>query len=101
MKKWNTLVIIMSVILLLAAIIHRFQLGAPDSAYTKSVLVQVEWICLLALFLLNAISLLIGIGYAFIRKWGNAGQSILFSGVSIILIVSAFIIDAPTLIYMT
>ncbi len=86
-------------ILVMAAGLHRLQLGTPS--YSSSPLIQVEMILMLLVALLVFVHLLSAVVLLFKRRW----RRLLIAGINTVAGIAAWLaamsIDAPTLIYMT
>ncbi len=86
--------------LVLAAGLHRLQLGSPNS-YRSSPLIPVEMILMLLVILLELAYLLSAMVLLVTRRW----RQLLIAGINMVVGLGAWLaamaIDAPTLIYMT
>ena len=86
--------------LLLAAIMHRFQID-DKRVYVASSLINIEFVFLLSMIVLSIVILMIAIVFIG-RKQGK--KALIASGLFIeywVVIVGAVIIDMPTLLHIT
>ncbi|MCD4688866.1 MAG: hypothetical protein K8R55_05975 [Desulfuromonadaceae bacterium] len=92
--------VIVGVTLLLAATLHRWQIGGPH--YTKSPLIPIEFI----LVIVQACVILFyhpgsAIALAIKKEWGSSLIMLIAALLGFVLLIIAFLVDAPTLLYVT
>ncbi|MDP2305513.1 MAG: hypothetical protein Q8P18_05755 [Pseudomonadota bacterium] len=81
------------------AAVHR--VGLHSAAYTTSPLVSIEVILALVTMFALVAQLPVHVAFIVLRRWRWLGASLLGWACGLGLLVAAFAIDAPTLLYMT
>ena len=100
-QKWNIAVILVSIILLVSATVHRGQLDVSRQEYVESLLIPVEMLSMMAIFLMTLVNFILLIKHLIKRQWKKLFITVGVMAFSIVLLSISMHIDAPTLIYMT
>ena len=101
-EKRNIATLISSLLLLIIAFLHKGQLNVgSSSAYTNSIYIPLEMILMTITGILILTAVFFVIADLLKKNW----RKLLFTGavllISIIFLVIAMIVDAPTLLYIT
>ena len=100
-QKWNIAVILVSIILLVSATVHRGQLDLSRQEYVESLLIPIEMLSMISIFLMNLVNFILLIKHLIKRQWKKLFITIGVMAFSIALLIISMQIDAPTLVYMT
>lgn len=96
---FSILTALSSVALLICSILHKNQLDSQ--LYTQSVFIDIEFKLIILLILLNLINIINIYRFANESKHKPLILCVSAGACSVISIILSFIIDAPTLLYMT
>ncbi len=100
-QKLNISIVILTFVLLVSAHAHRLQMNDTAQQYTKSVLIQFEFITLISLFILYFVNSMCLFRHLVKKELTELYMLLGISCGSFFIVVVAMVIDAPTLIYMT
>jgi len=100
-NKYYCIVIIITLILLISASIHRIQMNISEDLYRSNILIPIEMFSLVIIFIFTLVNVIILIVNLIKRKWKRALIALCVIIISFVLMVVSMQIDAPTLIYMT
>lgn len=100
-QKWNIAVILVSIILLSSAILHRDQLDVSRQDYVDSLFRPMVIFSMLSILFMNLVNFILLIKHLIQRQWKKLFITIGVMAFSIVLLSIAMQVDAPTLIYMT
>ena len=100
-QKWNIAVVLISIILLISATVHRGQLDLSRQEYIESLIIPIEMLSMMAIFLMTLVNFILLIKHLIKRQWKKLFITMGVMAFSTVLLIIAMHIDAPTLIYMT
>ena len=99
--KWNTIVILILLVLLISSILHRLQFNAPDHQYTQSILINFEMLSAILIILMTIVNGILFFKHLIEKNWEKLLITSAVTLASIIVFAASMAIDAPTLLYMT
>ena len=100
-QKWNIAVVLVSIMLLISATVHRGQLDVSRQEYVESLFIPIEMLSMISIFLMTLVNFILLIKHLIKRQWKKLFITIGVMAFSIVLMSISMHIDAPTLIYMT
>ena len=99
--KWNTIVVLILLVLLISSILHRLQLNAPDQEYTQSILINIEILSAILIIFMTIVNGILFFKHLIEKKWEKLLITSAVTVASIIAFAASMAIDARTLLYMT
>lgn len=96
---WSSIILFVSIILFISSIFHRLLLDS--TTYTKSFLIHIEMITCTFSLLFHILNLILLLTLLFKKKLKLLFHSFIIAVISFVLTFWSFVIDSPTLIYMT
>ncbi len=99
--KWDIIVIHIGLALLISAILHRLQLNISDQVYTQSIWINFEILFMVSIILMTLINVILLFKNLIKKKLREASVTAAIIATSIVVLIAAMAIDAPTLVYMT
>ncbi|MDH3347224.1 MAG: hypothetical protein OEM02_03875 [Desulfobulbaceae bacterium] len=100
-QKWNSVVIIISFVLLNSSIFHRLQLNTPGQQYTQSIFIYFIMTSTISIIIMSIINLILFFKHLIQKNWKELRITTAIILTSVVFLAAALAIDAPTLIYMT